>query len=65
MLCCMLATVLPWMVAARDIPRLDATRQFVALVKACPEDAQARACVERARERLVQTDASAAAELIQ
>lgn len=62
-LCCMLATVLPWMVRARDISRLDATRKFVALLKACPEDAQARACIERAREQLAQTDASVAAEL--
>lgn len=51
-LCCMLATVLPWMVGAQDIGHSDARRQLVALLEACPADAQARACVAQAVEQL-------------
>jgi len=62
-LCCMLATVLPWMVGAQDISREDAVRQLVALREACPQDPQARICIEQAVEQLAQTDPSEAEEL--
>ncbi|MGH1347557.1 MAG: hypothetical protein ACRBN8_38730 [Nannocystales bacterium] len=56
-LCCMLATVLPWMVGAEDISRFDASRQLAALLESCPGDVQARTCVKQAIEQLEETEA--------
>ncbi len=62
-LCCMLATVLPWMVGAQDISRRAATRQLAALLDSCPDDAQARACVRQSMEQLEETDPGAPPQL--
>ncbi len=55
-LCCMLATVLPWMVRARDLSRSQAMRKCEVMLEACACDAQARGCIERAMATMGEVD---------
>lgn len=51
-LCCMLATVLPWMVRAGDLTRPQAGRQCIAMQEVCAHDAEALGCIERATDEV-------------
>lgn len=59
-LCCMLATVLPWMVRARDLSRSQAVRKCVVMLEVCAQDPQARSCIQRATDALGEADGLAA-----
>ena len=51
-LCCMLATVLPWMVRAGDLTRPQATQKCVAMLEVCTHDAEALGCIGRAKDEV-------------
>ncbi len=51
-LCCMLATVLPWLVQAGDLTSLEASAICRAISEACPSDEDARVCIEASWEQI-------------
>ena len=51
-LCCMLATVLPWMARAGDVSRSQAARKCVVMLEVCGDDAAARSCITRAKDEV-------------
>ena len=50
MLCCMLATVLPWMVRAGDVTGAEATALCEAMLEQCAHDAEVLGCIARAKD---------------
>lgn len=55
-LCCMLATVLPWMVRAGDVFAREALRQCEVMLDLCGHDLDARCSVIRAMDEVGGTD---------
>jgi len=58
--CCMLATVLPWMVRSGDLCSAEASQKCVELLGVCPPDIQARTCIVRTMQRVCELEKSAA-----